>query len=262
MYLQFWFSSNDSSTRTHMATTTIPIPYGLASSWPGMDIVRSSADYGYYDTRMDAGNTSALLPTRIDHVVRFKNPFVTPPVVMVWLTGLSAARGTTVSVQLSANNVTETDFTLQITSGLGFGAVLRSVGVAWAVWTVASGWGQHTTKKVGTVSTVSPGGVRVSNLTGSGKLAGDSTALVAVCAVDLVLGGGVWIDVEMEGGETPPELGPQRPSDPVSYGLGFGSTTTSMFGQSSVRKEGLMWKLNAGPVGARLYSARITYLSG
>ncbi|KAL0636379.1 hypothetical protein Q9L58_004629 [Maublancomyces gigas] len=224
-----------SSTRVHMAATTTPIPYGLGSSWPGMEHVRSSAAYGCYDTRMDARITATSLWTSFNHIVRFRTPFTTPPAVMVWLTGLSAASGASVSVQVTANNITETGFALQVTSGS-----LRSVGVAWAVWPETPRYGQ-TKLGVGSVITEAPGSARVPKFTEFGEIGGEGEpVLVAVCAVDVVLGGGVWMDVEMTGCPQA-DWSPQR----------------RLFGPSGPSQ--LSWRMSAGPVGAKVYSARVAY---
>lgn len=231
----FGAPAKTSSTRVHMAATTASIPYGLGSSWPGMEHVRSCADYGCYDTRMDARITATSLWTSFNHIVRFKAPFAAPPAVMVWLTGLGAASGASVSVQVTANNITETGFALQVTSGS-----LRSVGVAWAVWPETPRYGQ-TKLRVGSVSTVAPGCARVPKFTEFGEVGCEGEpVLVAVCAVDVVLAGGVWMDVEMTGC-------PQ--SD--------WSAQRTLFRPHGPSK--LSWRMSAGPVGAKVYSARVAY---
>lgn len=205
-----------------------PIPYNLASSWPGMDNIRKSADYGSYDTRMVALLWGSALPATITHVVHFKNAFPVPPNVMVWLTGLSAARHATVCVKVTANNVTESEFALQICSAGS--ASLGSVGVAWAVWPITPRWGQ-TTATVGSVNTVGPVAPRVSNMNATGTVPVRAVMFVALSAVDLVLGERLSMDVQMV--RTNGSYGPQ------------GST----------------WTFSAGPVGASVYSARVAYAS-
>lgn len=236
MYLQVWYSSTPASgypatgetVRVHVDTTMTPIPYNLASSWPGMDNIRNSADYGSYDTRMVALLSGSALPTTITHVVHFKNAFPAPPTVMVWLTGLSAARHATVCVKVTANNVTESEFALQISSAGSAG--LSSVGVAWAVWPITPHWGQ-TTAKVGSVSTVAAAAARVRNLNATGIVPVGPVIFVALSSVDLVLGERLWMDVEM-----------------VKNDGGYGP-------------RGSTWSLSAGPVGASVYSARLAYAS-
>lgn len=205
-----------------------PIPYNLASSWPGMDNIRNSADYGSYDTRMVALLWGSALPATITHVVHFKQAFPAPPTVMVWLTGLSAARHAKVCVKVTANNVTESEFALQITSTGG--ASLGSVGVAWAVWPITPHWGQ-TAAKVGSVNTVAPAAARVSNLNAAGTVPAKGVIFVALSAVDLILGERLWMEVQM-------------------------IKATGSYGPA-----GSTWKLSAGPVGASVYSARVAYAS-
>lgn len=231
----FGAPAKTSSTRVHMAATTASIPYGLGSSWPGMEHVRSSSDYGFYDTRMDARITATSLWNTFNHIVRFKTPFTAPPAVMVWLTGLGAASGASVSVQVTANNITETGFALQVTSGS-----LRSVGVAWAVWPETPRYGQSKLR-VGSVSTVVPGCARVPKFTECGEVGFEGEpVLVAVCAVDMVLSGGVWMDVEMTGCPES-DLSPRR----------------TLYAPSG--RPGFCWRMSAGPVGAKVYSARVAY---
>lgn len=189
-----------------------------------MDHILSSPNHGTYDTRLDALLAAFVtLPATITHIVRFKDAFATPPSsVMVWLTGLSASTGDELSVQATANDVTETEFVLQVSSGAG--SRLNSVGVAWAVWHES----EQNTAKVGSVSTKSPGTVRLPNLASSGVLAGVFLPIfVAVSAVHLVLGGNMWVDVEMA-------------HETQSYG-----------------PKGLKWEMKAGPVAARVYSVMI-----
>lgn len=234
MYLQVWYSSarayrgDGEPVRVHVGTTMTPIPYNLASSWPGMDNIRNSADYGNYDTRMVTLLWGSALPTTITHVVHFKNAFPAPPTVMVWLTGLSAARHATVCVKVTANNVTESEFALQISSAGS--TSLGSVGVAWAVWPITARWGQ-TTAKVGSVSTVAAAAARVSNLNATGVVPVKPVIFVALSAVDLVLGEHLWMDVQMA------------------------------MASGSYGPQGSTWELSAGPVGASVYSARLAYAS-
>lgn len=170
---------------------------------------------------MDPLVTGGTVPTTITNRIFFQNAFPTPPNVAVWLTGLSAATGAPVSVKVTANNITETDFTLQISSGDG--ARLDSVGIAWAVWPDAAGY-QSSKVTVGSVSTATPLKGRVSTLAASGVFPqgkGARMLLVAVCAVDLVLTGGLWVDVGTDSG----------------------------------------WMMKVGPAKAIVYSARIMYAS-
>lgn len=170
---------------------------------------------------MDPQVTGATIPRTINNRVFFEKAFPTPPTVAVWLTGLSAATGKAVSVTVTANNITESDFELQICSGDG--ARLGSVGVAWAVWPGAAGY-PSAAVSVGSVSTAIPQKRKVSALAASGALPrgnGTRLLLVAVCAVDLVLMGGLWVDVGAESG----------------------------------------WRMKVGPANAILYSARIMYAS-
>lgn len=183
--------------------------------------MRTCTSHGSYDSRMDPLVAGATVPTTITNRIFFQNAFPTPPNVAVWLTGLSAATGAAVSVKATANNITETDFTLQISSGDG--ARLDSVGIAWAVWPEAAGY-QSPKVTVGSVSTANPQKGRVSTLGASGVLPQNQRAkilLVAVSAVDLVLTGGLWVDVGANSG----------------------------------------WMMRAGPAKAIVYSARIMYAS-
>ncbi|KAL0632588.1 hypothetical protein Q9L58_008519 [Maublancomyces gigas] len=229
-YLQFWFesfiqavsySSEKSYTGVRAATSSTPVPYGLGSGWPAVQIMRTCTSHGSYDSRMDPLVTGATVPMTINRRIFFQNAFPTPPNVAVWLTGLSAATGAAVSVKATANNITETDFMLQISSGDG--ARLDSVGIAWAVWPEAAGY-QSPRVTVGTVSTVTPQKGRVSTLAASGEFPqgkGGKMLLVAVCAVDLVLTGGLWVDVGADS----------------------------------------RWMMKVGPAKAIVYSARIMYVS-
>lgn len=72
------------------------------------------------------------MPLIISKVVNFKSQLSDAPSVAVWLTGLSATTGAAVAIQVTAINITTTQFTLQIDSSAG--GRLLSVGVAWAVW--------------------------------------------------------------------------------------------------------------------------------
>lgn len=235
-YLQFWNSyspeysppaqygqshhRSDPRIHAHVAATTTPVPYGLIGSWPGMQYIREAANYGSYDTRMDALITATTLPTSLTRTIVFKEPFTTPPAVIVWLTGLCAASGAAVCVHVTANKVSETEFTLEISSGVH--TRLVSVGVAWAVWSETKVDSQIPAR-VGSASTVAKGGARVPKLGGSGKVPWEGrVVLVALCALDLVLGDALRINVTMNG---------------------------------------LRWGMGAGPVDARLYSARVTYAS-
>lgn len=207
------------------ATTTTPVPYNLACCWPGVDITGACSNYGSYDSRMDTLTTGAPIPTTISNRILFANAFPTPPKVAVWLTGLSAATGAAVSVKVTANDITETAFVLQISSAEG--ARLGSVGVAWAVWPEEGEWsfgGRQAGVKVGSVSTLTPGGARLPRLAAAGKLAQGAVGvlLVAVSAVDLVLTGNLWVNVAMV------------------------SPT---------------WSMTAGPSTARVYSARVVHVS-
>lgn len=202
-----------------------------------MHYVHSSADYGCYDTRMDPRITATFLRTSFNHIVSFNTPFTTPPAVMVWLTGLSGPSGASVSVQITANNITETGFALHVASGS-----LRSVGVAWAVWPETPLWGQ---KKlvVGSVSIVAPGSPKVPKFAEFGDTGREGEpVLVAVCAVDVELAGGVCMDVEMAG-------------SPISQQSIQGYGKCVLFFEPPK----LSWRMRAGPVGAKVYSARVAY---
>lgn len=225
-YLQFWYTSVGDTKHVHLATTSVPIPYGLSACWLAMEHIRSSTDYGSYDTRLEPLTTTKPLKLTTTHTVRFKTPYTTPPKVLVWLTGLGAKSGTRVCVKASANNVTESEFSLQMTSGSGHR--LESVGVAWAVWPEAPGWGQNTAK-VGSVSTVAAGARRVTNLNTEGNVPVKWVQFASLCAVDMVLRGGVWMNVEMV-------------METSSYG-----------------PQGTKWTMSAGPAGSQVYSARIVY---
>lgn len=131
-------------------------------------------------------------------------------------------------VKATANNVTESEFSLQISSGGG--DRLGSVGVAWAVWPETPGWGQ-TARKAGSVSTVVAGAKRVANLNTTGIVPVPGVFFAAVCAVDMYLRGGVWINVQMS---------PETPA----YG-----------------PNGTQWSMSAGPVGSQVFSVRIAYAS-
>lgn len=243
-YFQFWFDSSlpppphstmKKSIGVRAATTTTPVPYNLASCWPGVDITGTCSNCGSYDSRMDTLITGATIPTTITNRILFANAFPTPPKVVVWLTGFSAATGAAVSVKVTANDITETAFVLQISSGEG--ARLGSVGVGWAVWPENgwSDWGQkQAAVKVGSVSTLIPGEARLPRLAAVGTLAKGAVGavfLVAVSAVDLVLTGNLWVDVAMV---------------PGSGGYSDIAST---------------WRMTAGPATARVYSARVVHVS-
>lgn len=199
------------------AVTAASVPYGTASGWLDTNSLGTSVSRGHYDSRTDPLITSPTLPTTIAHVVRFGEPFPTPPKVLVWLTGLSAAAGAAVAVKATATDITETDFTLRISSVDG--AALASVGAGWAVWS-------QTSSRVGSVSTVAPGCERVSVLAKEGSLAvGGRVALVAFCALDMVLSGDVWVELMQE-----------------DHG-----------------SDQLRWVMSAGPASASVYSARLGY---
>lgn len=274
IYLQFWFdwltptpSSNEPTTEIRAATSSTPIPYGLTSSWPGVDFTSTCAGHGNYDSRMDPAMTGPTLPTTVSHRVVFGYAFPSPPKVVVWLTGFSAAPGAAVSVQVTAINITETKFVLQINSGDG--ARLGSIGVGWAVWPATGVWPKPVTGvwpqpavEVGSVSTRTPGKARVSSLATTGVLQAKKMLLVAVCAVDLVLAGGLWMEVAVGpniGGEgsflghrgysrVPHPYDPYEdegmPPPPARYP---GNATT--------------WSMKAGPSTAIVYSARVAHVS-
>lgn len=207
-----------------------------------MEHVRSSADYGCYDSRMDARITSPFLRTSFSHIVSFKDPFSTPPTVMVWLTGLGAASGASVSVHVTANNITETGFALHVSS-----RSLRSVGVAWAVWPEIPGWGEIK-MTVGTVISVARGSPRTPMVAVSEDITiMGTTLLVAFCAVDVVLGEGVWMDVGIGGSAK--SFGIKQSSPDMITGPYAGPNA----------KPPLKWYMSAGPVGSRVYSARAAY---
>lgn len=143
--------------------------------------------------------------------------------MVVWLTGFSGATGTSVSITVVANDITETEFALQIRSSDG--APLLSVGVAWAVWPEAGGSnGGYSDARpvvnVGPVSTTKTGDARVPVFSGSGSFRG--TAVIAgLSAVDMVLAGALWIELVVK------EAG---------------------------------WAMEVGPVGASVYSVRMCYV--
>lgn len=223
-YLQFWFSSTEGTTVAHAAATSVPVPYGNASGRPNID---PDATIGNYDSRTDMLSTASMVPSTITHLVRFKQAFPGFPTVAVWLTGLSAAPGAAVSVKVLASDVTETEFTLHISSGDG--ARLASVGAAWAVWPPTT----HFTEpeiNVHSVNTIAPGGARVPVLAGNGIFEyGGRLELLALCAVDLVLAGGVCIEVFVPA---------------WSYGDGD-----------------QRWSMNAGPDGVSVYAAKVVYVT-
>lgn len=185
--------------------------------------------HGNYDSRMDALITTPTVPTSLTQIIRFTTPFETPPKVAVWLTGLSSATGSTVFVKAGANNITETEFELQINSGDG--ARLGSVGAAWAVWPEVDRHSEYTVRAIGSVSTAVPGGARVPRLGASGKQLQAShygkVVLAAVGAVDLVLEGSLWVEVEVSLTENKP----------------------------------LYWGMSAGPPDVMLYSVRLVYVT-
>lgn len=225
-YLQFWFSSASTSSvwinRVRAATTVTPAPYGITVSWPEIEHLATSNRHGSYDTRMDPLITTPTIPTILTQNIRFGKPFDTPPKVIVWLTGLSAATGAAVCVKAVANDITETEFQLHISSDGG--SRLGSVGVAWAVWPeagISDHLGLQKVANVGSVCAVAPGGGRVPVFSKTGSVRG-KVVMVAVSAVDLVLAGGVWVEVVFTG-------------------------------QS--------WRMSAGPVDASMYSARVAYVS-
>ncbi|KAL7269826.1 hypothetical protein RUND412_007485, partial [Rhizina undulata] len=227
-YLQFWVSSSKELTRVSAAATATPSPYGIFSSWP--DEINQSRDHGGYDTRMDLLLTSPTLPVTITNVIRFKEAFRSPPKVVVWLTGLSAHNGATVHVSTTANDVTETGFVLHMSSGDG--DTLKSVGAAWAAWDEAheGGYEGNPAVRVGSFSTTKLGSVRTRKWAETGSLLGrESKVFLSVCAVDLVLAGSLWMDMTMSE-------------------------------KSTYDRDKFKWNLKAGPVDARVYSARVAYV--
>lgn len=230
LYLQFWFSSTVGFNNIHAAVTNIPIPYGISNGWPSAEKLEKSCDRGRYDTRLDALITSpSPLPTTITRLIRFKETFSSIPKVMVWLTGLSATSGAAICVKATANDVTETEFALQITSREG--APLVSAGAAWAAWPEANVWSQPAVT-VGSFSTVKPGGAKVSTLqavgTTEGHMIGGPNVFLAVCTVDMVLEGSVWMDLSIK--------------------------------QEQHGHRRVSWGMKAGPVEAKFYSARVGYV--
>lgn len=190
-----------------------------------MNHLASSVNHGSYDTRMDPLITTSTIPSTLTHIVTFEKPFANPPQVLVWLTGLSATTGAAVCVKAVANNITESEFTLHITSAEV--TPLGSVGVAWAVWPEAhssnqgGGGSQGTASamQVGSVSTVTPGGARVRVLSKSGSVGGE-IRMAGISTVDLVLAGGLWVELVLEGRG---------------------------------------WSMSAGPADAIVYAARVAY---
>lgn len=173
---------------------------------------------------MDPLITTTPLQTVIIHIVRFKKPYPTPPSVLLWLTGLSAKSGASVRVKATANNLTESEFSLQISSEGG--DRLGSVGVAWAVWPQTATSGVQALK-TGSVSTVVAGARRSPNLNTEGTLGVPLVQFASLCEVDMALSAGVWVNMQVVGR--------------TSYA------------------PGATWSMNAGPLGARVYSARIAY---
>lgn len=222
-YLQFWFTTSFSSStiQVRAAATSVSVPYGTASCWPRLFSRSACTISGSYDSRMDVLIMAPTVPTTLTRIVRFKEAFLAPPKVAVWLTGLCATPGAAVSVKAVANNISKTEFVLEIFSGDG--AALASVGAAWAVWP-----DDVELAKVGTVITVKPGGARVPVSELKGKLdVGGSAALVALCAVDLVLAGGLWLEVTHRTDQWPPKY--------------------------------LRWVMTVGPADATVYSATLAY---
>lgn len=193
-----------------------------------MEDIRSSAAYGSYDTRADPGVTTKLLPQMTTYTVRFNKLFPTPPSVLVWLTGLAAKPGAKLMVKATANNVTESEFSLQIASHGG--DRLRSAGVAWAAWPEHPERGE-VTGKAGSVSTVVAGAKRLSNLNTTGNVQVLGVFFVALSAMDLYLRGDLWMHVQMV-------------QETSSYG-----------------PRGTTWSMSAGPVGSQVLSARRAYAS-
>lgn len=176
-----------------MATTNTPFPYGTASGWTKIDHIASS---GSYDSRMDAMITTPTLPNKLTHTVRFAAPFAAPPQIAVWLTGLSAVTGAEVKVTAAADKITETGFELLISSGDG--TPIESVGAAWAVFEKL-GDGKKPVVKVGSFS--SRGRSRAVTLKVNWKISTNDgpneAGLAAICAVDLKMEGGVWVELEL-----------------------------------------------------------------
>lgn len=142
---------------------------------------------------MDPLIAGATIPTTITNHIVFTAPFSTPPKVVVWLTGLSATTGAAVSVNVTANDITEAGFVLQISSGDG--ARLQSVGTAWAVW-AENGEHQSSPITVDCLNTLTPGKQRVTLFRNPETLVdGTAIVMVAVSAVDLVLVENLWVAV-------------------------------------------------------------------
>lgn len=193
-----------------------------------MHHIAHSAYHGNYDSRMDALITTPTVPTSLTQIIRFPKPFETPPKVAVWLTGLSSETGSTVGVRAGANNITETMFELQINSGDG--ARLGSVGAAWAVWPKVDRDREYWVQAIGSVSTTVLGTVWVPMLGAAGEQRQathyENVALAAVCWVDLILEGSVWVEVEV------------KKRDNLQ----------------------LRWEMSAGPGDALFYSVRLVYV--
>lgn len=139
IYLQFWFPTSPTEPEsgnlfhiTQASTTTTPVPYAHGSSSATSYQLCGSVSHGTYDSRMDSSINTPTIPLIISKVVNFKFQLLDAPSVAVWLTGMSGTTGAAVAIQVTAINITTTQFTLQIDSSAG--DRLLSVGVAWAVW--------------------------------------------------------------------------------------------------------------------------------
>lgn len=203
-------------------------PYWTAAGFTRIDHITSS---GSYDSRMDALITTPTIPTTLTHVVRFLTPYETPPQVLVWLTGLSGATGAEVNVATAAKQITETGFELQISSHDG--APVQSVGAAWAVFE-SLGEGEPHTVKVDSYSNKWHGRPRAVTLESTSTLGHHGSVhrvgFAALCAVDLALEAGVWVEVRMD---TEIEKGAVAPYPTV--------------------------KIKAGPADRRVYSVGVGY---
>lgn len=174
---------------------------------------------------MDEHINTAIIPGTVSVVIPFKTAFATPPKVVVWLTGLSATNDAVVAVNATANNVTETEFVLQISSGGP--AQLASVGAAWAVWPDAAE--RPTTESV---DFIGPEGARVPIFDVKRVLKprnGGVIGLAVVSGVEVVLKGTLTICL-------------------------FVSDIYTFPGEE------FAWRMTVGPSDAEVYSTRVTYV--
>lgn len=143
---------------------------------------------------MDALITTPTLLTMLTHIMRFRTPFVTPPQVVVWLTGLGAATGVEVNIPAVADKITKTRFELRINSGDG--APLESVGAAgWTVLKIARDGERHVTI-VCSYSSSRPRVVKSFEKCVLSNCLCGLVEMAAVCLVGLALERGLRVEVE------------------------------------------------------------------